>query len=40
MINIDTFLQTLPMMGKGMFGIFFVIFIIYLVIKLMNKLFK
>lgn len=39
-MNIDAFLQTLPMMGKGMFGIFFVIFIIYLVIKLMNKIFK
>lgn len=39
-MNTEAFLQTLPMMGKGMFGIFFVIFILYLVIKGMNKLFK
>ncbi len=39
-MNISAFMQTLPMMAKGMFGIFLVIFIIYLVIKIMNKVFK
>lgn len=36
----DAFLKTLPMMGKGMLGIFVVIVVIYLVILLFNKVFK
>lgn len=40
MSNIDVFLKTLPVMGKGMTGIFIVMFIIFLSIKLLNSTFK
>ncbi|WP_017415581.1 OadG-related small transporter subunit [Clostridium tunisiense] len=40
MSNIDVFLETLPVMGKGMAGIFVVMFIIFLSIKLLNSTFK
>jgi len=40
MSNIDVFLKTLPVMGKGMAGIFVVMFIIFLSIKLLNSTFK
>ena len=36
----EAFLKSLPMMGKGMLGIFVVIVVIYLVIMLFNKAFK
>lgn len=36
----DAFLKSLPMMGKGMLGIFIVIIVIYLVILLFNRVFK
>ena len=36
--NIDAFLNSLPMMGKGMLGIFVVTGIIILMIALLNKL--
>ena len=39
-INFDAFLETLPMAGTGMTGIFTVILIIFIVIKIMNKVFK
>jgi len=38
--NPDAFLKSLPMMGKGMLGIFVVIVVIYIVIMLFNKAFK
>ncbi len=37
MINIDNFLVTLPIMGKGMLGIFAVTVIIIASIKILNK---
>jgi len=38
MLNFDNFLATLPIMGKGMLGIFVVTAIIIACIKLLNKL--
>ena len=38
--NPDAFLKSLPLMGKGMLGIFVVIVVIYIVIMLFNKAFK
>ena len=35
--NIDAFLNSLPMMGKGMLGIFVVTIVIILMIALLNK---
>ena len=35
--NIDAFLNSLPMMGKGMLGIFVVTIAIILMIALLNK---
>ncbi len=40
MLNFDGFLQTLPIMGKGMLGIFVVILVLYLTITLLTKIFK
>jgi len=37
MMNIEAFMQTLPIMGKGMAGIFLVTGIIISVIYLLNK---
>ena len=37
-LNIELFMQTLPMMGKGMLGIFIVTVVRILGILLMNKL--
>jgi hypothetical protein len=37
-LNIELFMQTLPMMGKGMLGIFIVTAVLILGILLMNKL--
>ena len=37
-LNIDAFLNSLPMMGKGMLGIFVVTLVIILMISLLNKL--
>jgi len=37
-LNIDAFLNSLPMMGKGMLGIFVVTLVIILMITLLNKL--
>ena len=37
-LNIDAFLNSLPMMGKGMLGIFVVTLVIILIISLLNKL--
>ncbi len=34
----DVFMQTLPIMGKGLLGIFAVMLVIYLVIALLQKL--
>ncbi|MEG1426935.1 MAG: hypothetical protein RSC76_04530 [Oscillospiraceae bacterium] len=36
-MNVELFLQTLPIMGKGMLGIFAVTAIIILTIYLLNK---
>ena len=36
-LNIDAFLNSLPMMGKGMLGIFVVTIVIILMIALLNK---
>lgn len=36
-INVDAFLKTLPIMGKGMLGIFIVTLVIILVIAVLNK---
>ena len=36
--NIDAFLNSLPMMGKGMLGIFVVTIVIIVMIALLNKL--
>ena len=40
MLNFEEFLQTLPIMGKGMLGIFVVILVLYLTITLLTKIFK
>ncbi len=40
MLNVDLFLQTLPMMGKGMLMIFLIIAVIYLCILVLRKVFK
>ena len=37
-LNIDAFMNSLPMMGKGMLGIFVVTLVIILMITLLNKL--
>ncbi len=37
-LNVDAFLRTLPIMGKGMLGIFIVTLVIILVITVLNKL--
>lgn len=37
MMNVDLFLQTLPIMGKGLFGIFVVTGVIVLCINVLNK---
>ena len=37
-MNIDLFLQTLPIMGKGLLGIFIVTGVIILMVMLLNKL--
>lgn len=37
-LNIDAFLNSLPLMGKGMLGIFVVTLVIILMISLLNKL--
>lgn len=37
-INVDAFLKTLPIMGKGMLGIFIVTLVIILVITILNKI--
>lgn len=39
MINIETFMQTLPMTLYGMGGIFLVILIIYLCVAVVNRVF-
>ena len=36
-MNIQAFLNTLPIMGIGMLGIFAVIFVIYLLILVLNR---
>lgn len=36
-MNIDAFLNTLPIMGKGMLGIFIVTAVIILSVMLLNK---
>ena len=38
-LNVEGFLETLPVMGMGMAGIFVVIIVIYLSIKLLCKIF-
>ena len=38
-LNVEGFLETLPIMGYGMLGIFAVMFIIYLSIILLLKIF-
>ena len=37
-MNLELFLQTLPIMGMGMLGIFAVILVIILVVAALNKL--
>ena len=37
-MNIEAFLQSLPLMGKGMLGIFLVTGVIILTMVLLNKL--
>lgn len=37
-MNLDAFLYTLPIMGFGMLGIFFIIGIIYCVVALLGKI--
>ncbi len=37
-MNIDQFLQSLPIMGKGMLGIFIVTLVFIAVVYLLNKL--
>ena len=36
-LNIDAFMNSLPLMGKGMLGIFVVTIVIILMIALLNK---
>ena len=36
-LNIDAFMNSLPLMGKGMLGIFAVTIVIILMIALLNK---
>ncbi len=36
-INFEYFLNSLPVMGKGLLGIFFVMAVIYLVISVLNR---
>lgn len=36
-ISVENFLNTLPLMGKGMLGIFVVIAVIILVVYILNK---
>lgn len=38
-MNIDNFLQSLPIMGKGMLGIFIVIGVIMVIVVILGKLF-
>lgn len=38
-MNMDGFLQSLPVMGKGMLGIFIVIGVIMLIVMLLGKIF-
>ena len=40
MLNVQAFLQTLPIMGKGMLGIFIVTAVIVLCVTALNKLCK
>ena len=35
--NVDNFVSTLPVMGKGMLGIFIVIMVIWALVALLNK---
>jgi len=37
-LNIDAFMNSLPLMGKGMLGIFVVTLVIIIMISLLNKL--
>ncbi len=39
MINVQAFLDTLPIMGKGMLGIFVVITAIMVIVKLLSRMF-
>jgi hypothetical protein len=39
MINVDAFLNTLPMMLKGLAGIFIVILVVIIFVNLLNILF-
>lgn len=39
-MNVDLFLKTLPMMGKGMLGIFFVVFLLIVVVYILNAVTK
>lgn len=39
-MNLNSLSQTLPVMGKGMLGIFIVTLIIVLVVVLLNKVFS
>jgi len=36
-LNIDAFMNSLPLMGKGMLGIFVVTIVIIIMIALLNK---
>ena len=36
----DVFLEALPILGIGMFGVFFFMFLFYLVIKLLCHIYK
>lgn len=38
MLHVDEFLETLPIMGKGMLGIFIVTGIIILAMMILNKI--
>jgi len=38
--NIKVFMETLPVMGFGMAGIFIVMALIFLAIKILNSVFK
>lgn len=39
-MNLNSLSQTLPIMGKGMLGIFIVTLVIVLVVVLLNKVFS